>query len=121
MEKLISKAIPVFCVVLISGCATQKELYYWGEYEDLIYDSYVRPGSADPLTQIEKLTADIQKAEANGQKVPPGIFAHLGYLYAVEGNESLSREAFEREKELYPESTVFIQGLLDRASGKEGG
>jgi hypothetical protein len=108
-------ALPLLCIFLMAGCATNKEIYYWGEYEPLIHDAYIKPGSADPATQIEKLNADIQKSESMGKRVAPGIYAHLGFLYAVEGKDSQSKTAFKQEQTLYPESNVFIEGMLNRA------
>jgi len=108
-------------LLIISGCATQnKELYYWGEYEQLLHDTYVKPGSADASTQIEKLNADIQKAEALGKKTAPGIYAHLGFLYASQGKESQSKAAFTEERTLYPESSIFIDGIMRRTEQREG-
>lgn len=108
--------ITLLSAAALAGCATNKEMYYWGEYEQLLYNAYVKPGSADPQTQIEKLTADIQKAEALGKKTAPGINAHLGFLYAVEGKDSQSKAAFMEERDLYPESAIFIDGMMERAA-----
>jgi hypothetical protein len=113
------RTLLLLCIFLVAGCATKKEIYYWGEYEQLIHDAYINPGSADPATQIEKLNADIQKSEAKGKRVAPGIYAHLGYLYALEGKDSQSKAAFKQEQTLYPESTVFIEGMLNRAKQNE--
>lgn len=113
------RALAFAGMVLAAGCAADRNLYYWGEYEQLIHDAYVKPGSADPPTQIQKLTADIQKAEASGKRVPPGIYAHLGFLYALDGKDSQSKAAFRREQELYPESSVWIEGMLNRARKNE--
>ena len=101
-------------LVVLSGCATSKPMYYWGEYEDLVYSMYVEPGEADPGTQVIKLTEDIQKAHDSGLNVPPGVHAHLGYMQYLQGNTSLGLHEFEVEKELYPESAIFIDGLLER-------
>lgn len=98
----------------VAGCVTNEEIYYWGEYEQLIHDAYINPGAADPATQIEKLNADIQKTGALGKRVPPGIYAHLGFLYAIEGKDSQSKAAFKQEQALYPESNAFIEGILNR-------
>lgn len=104
------------CVLwLLAGCASNKNLYYWGHYEPLIYDMYVKPGKADPGTQIEKLTGDIQKAQGRDKTIPPGVYAHLGFMYAIQGNLGRAEEAFNEEKALYPESVVFIDGMMDRA------
>lgn len=103
-------------LVLLGGCASgPKELYYWGHYEQILYDIYVEPGQADTETQILKLTEDIQRAEAKGLSVAPGIYAHIGVLYANKGELSSAMEAFAREQELFPESKNFISGMISRA------
>jgi hypothetical protein len=102
-------------IILVSACATKKEIYHWGEYESLIQSSYLEPGTADAALQIQKITADIEKAKGFGKKIPPGIYAHLGYMYAIEGNVTKSNEAFLMEKDLFPESALFIDGMLERA------
>ncbi len=115
---MISKSFTAFflCLVLLSGCcASRQSMYYWGDYEPLIYDMYVNPGMADPATQIEKLTATIQKAQSVDKPVPPGLYAHLGLMYAREGNLGLAAEALNEEKLHFPESATFIDGLMKRA------
>lgn len=119
MNKNTWHALALVSMVLMAGCASNKDIYYWGEYEQLIHDAYMRPGSADTATQIEKLTADIEKAAATGKKVPPGIYAHLGFLYAMEGKDSQSKAAFKQEQTLYPESNTLIEGMLNRARQNE--
>ena len=112
-------AVGALSLLALSGCGPKKNMYYWGQYERLIHDAYVKPGSADPATQIEKLTADIQQAEAQGKRTPPGVYAHLGFLYATQGKDSQSKSAFMEERTLYPESEVFIDGMLNRAAQAE--
>ena len=80
--------VVIFCF-LASGCVTPPEVhYYWGNYEALLLNMYVEPGAADPFTQIEQLSVDIQQAENTGKPVPPGLYAHLGMMYALNGNAS---------------------------------
>ena len=109
----------VLAVVSLSltGCAINTPtLYHWGEYENLIYSMYIEPGSADPTMQVEKLTTDIQRAADRGKNVAPGVYAHLGFMYALLGNVELSKAAFDEEKALFPESSVFIDGMMKRAN-----
>lgn len=103
-------------MLFISGCAS-KSTYYWGDYEQLVHDMYIEPGSADATTQIEKLTTDIQKAQSKGKPTPPGVHAHLGYMYSLQGNTAQAKTALLQEKALYPESAVLIDGMLKRAYG----
>lgn len=104
-------------LLVLSGCASQKSTFYWGEYEDLLYNMYIEPGSADSTTQISTLIADIEKAEAKNIPVAPGIHAHLGYMYALEGNVAQSKAEFMTEKTLFPESAVLIDGMMNRLEG----
>jgi len=106
--------ILMLLILFLPGCSTRKPLYQWGEYEDLVYDMYVKPGEADPATQVAKLTEDIQKMHDAGYQAPPGIHAHLGYMQYLQGNAGVAITEFEIEKTLYPESSVFIDGLIRR-------
>jgi hypothetical protein len=104
----------LLCAVGLSACAQQKTLYDWGSYEKLVYEMYASPGKAEPGTQIAKLTEDVERINAEGRHVAPGVHAHLGYLYYTQGQPALAKEEFAIEKQLFPESTVFIDGLLAR-------
>jgi hypothetical protein len=110
--------IVIFCFSA-SGCVTPpkgpKVHYYWGNYEALLLAMYVEPGTADPFTQIEQLTVDIQQAENTGKAVPPGLYAHLGMMYALNGDASQAEAAFYQERELFPESAVFIDAMMARS------
>jgi len=75
---------------------------------------YVEPGSADSSLQILQLNEDIEMAESSGKPVPPGVYAHLGFMYAIEGSVTASNDAFSEEKIRFPESAVFIDGMMDR-------
>lgn len=106
-------------LLLMSGCATQKPpLYRWGEYETLLYQMYSEPGKAEPGVQVAKLSEDIGRSQAEGKKVPPGVHAHLGYMHYMQGNQGAAMSAFATEKALYPESAVFVDGIIKRLKGK---
>ena len=91
-------------------------MYYWGNYESLLYSMYIEAGSAEADVQIEKLTNDIKESENRStESVPPGIYAHLGFMYASLGKVDLAVESFNREKSLFPESSRFIDGMMNRA------
>lgn len=107
--------------LLAAGCATPPRThYYWGNYPVLILKMYAEPGSADPLTQIEKLNVDLQQAESNGQPAPPGLYAHLGMMYAMNGDIAEAEQAFLEEKKRFPEAEVFIDGMMQRALSSSG-
>ncbi len=104
------------CIVVLAGCASPPEttVYRWGIYEDLVYVSYADPGEADPVTQAQRLDEDIARTRAEGKRVPPGVHAHLGFLHYTLGDRESARAHFMRERELFPESATFINGILSR-------
>lgn len=103
-------------VLTASGCVAQKQpLYRWGVYEPLIYQQYTRPGTAEPGIQVDKLSADIERTQAEGKRVPPGEHAHLGYMQYQIGNVDEAIAEFQTERALYPESTTLMDRLIARA------
>ena len=98
----------------VVGCATHQPKYYWGHYEELIYDQYAEPGKATPEYQILKMEEDIQKARGWSLPLPPGFYAHLGYQYLLAGNGDEAKRAFETEKALYPESSKFLNRIAKK-------
>lgn len=114
--KIITHCIIALVCMASIGCANRPTpLYYWGHYENLIYKMYNKPGDATPEVQVGLLKEDIQRSEANGKRVAPGLYAHLGFMYASQGNVQLAMEALNEEKNLYPESAVLIDGMISRA------
>jgi len=102
-------------VLLFTGCVSNNTQYYWGEYENLVYKTHHTPGEVPPSIQIEQLQTDIEKAQAAGKPIPPGVYAHLGLMYAANGNKELALASLTKEKELFPESSTFIDGLINRS------
>jgi hypothetical protein len=101
---------------LVTACTTSQDMYYWGNYERSLYESYVKAGEVDPVKQIETLNADIEQAANNGKPVPPGVYAHLGMIYASVGQLDAAVAALNAEKALFPESRVLIDGMIARAT-----
>lgn len=109
---------PIQLVILslffISCAGASKDLYYWGHYEDALYSMYLEPGKASLRDEILRLEEQIEKAAASGKAVPPGLHAHLGYLYANDGDYKTAVNHFQVEKEKFPESADFLDGLMER-------
>ena len=101
-------------VALLGGCQNTSNLYHWGFYEGLIYSNYAEPGRHATETQIEYLERDIAKAAAKDLKNPPGLYAHLGYLYHLAGQEDKAIQAFEAEIQYFPESKHFMTDIQSK-------
>ncbi|MBS3952013.1 MAG: DUF4810 domain-containing protein [Methylomicrobium sp.] len=113
MTSALIKRIVALSCLMVSGCGTPP-LYHWGDYEDIIYEMYSEPGSADPATQVAQLREDMGIASNSGKRVPPGVHAHLGYMYYLQGDTQSAFLEFAVEKQLFPESAVFIDNLMSR-------
>ncbi|MCH7394871.1 DUF4810 domain-containing protein [Acinetobacter dispersus] len=103
------------------GCAAGPQpLYSWGSYTQQTYLMYNQPEKATPSAQIIKLEAEIEKAKAKNQAVPPGLYAHLGLLSLQVNNAQKAVEYFQLERQVYPESTVLMDRLLRKMNANVG-
>ena len=110
--RLFCYGLIVFITVsFFSSCQTTAPLYYWGSYETQVY-SYLTGENIIP--QIQALENDLQIALAEDKQLPPGFFAHLGFLYAEMGNRQKAIEYFNEEKARFPEAEDFINFVLSR-------
>lgn len=106
-------AVALLAALLAGGCAPST-LYQWGEYQALLYEMYAEPGNATPEKQAEILANQIAETQMDGRLVPPGVHAHLGHMYFLLGDVQAASQQFMKEKAAFPESAVFIDGILDR-------
>lgn len=121
--KNIKYIIPVIAIALISGCAPKppKPLYNYGNYSDsyYAYKKNMTPETTLALqNSIEKVIAETELSES--RRVPPGIYAHLGYLYIKAGKPNDAIASFTKEKTIYPESTFFMDRLINKIQAAEG-
>jgi hypothetical protein len=110
----------VGCLVSLSlvGCVSApKSLYSWGQYPQQTYLLLTVPEKVSPQEQIVKLEKDIEKAKAKNTAVPPGLYAHLGLLNLNINNGPRAIEYFELERQVYPESTILMDRLLQKMTG----
>lgn len=105
--------------VFFSGCAS-KPIYHWGSYEQSVHHSLNGDEKVPLGEQIDRLNSDIKEAgerTSEGKtysRIPPGVYAQLGYLYYKSGQMELAQQSFEAEKRLYPESKVLMDRFLGR-------
>lgn len=104
--------VPALAAVLCFAGCKSPDIYYWGHYESVVYDMYAKPDKASPELLASQLEEDEHKAASLNKPLPPGFHAQLGYLYAQEGKSDLARQEYEKEKQQYPESAVFMDRLM---------
>jgi len=98
---------------LFMGCAPNT-LYQWGDYEHYLYNRYNKPGSVTTQEEINAIENQLAQTYSQDRMPPPGLHAHLGYLYITDGQRDRAIEHFNVEKKLFPESSHFINGLIER-------
>lgn len=98
----------------LGGCGTpaRKPLYYWGDYQDMVYGHFRAKKS--PEEQILALEALREQAKAQDLAVPPGMQAHLAMLYGQTGHADRLVEYLEAEKRQFPESAAYVDFLLKK-------
>lgn len=110
-------AFGVICIGLfISSCTTTKPLYYWGDYENLAY-KVVKGNEQQDVQNLMASYNDIVNGKSKGTsgKIPPGVCADLGFFLMRQGKVEEGKKWLVREKEIYPESSVFVDRILTLA------
>lgn len=94
------------------GCSAKKQMYYWGDYSDSLYHSKKEPGVESLAKHKEALENIVEESKNRNLRIPPGVCAELGYLYAANNNTKKAIELFQMEKQTYPESTILMDRLI---------
>lgn len=100
-------------LVVLSGCASQvtEAGYYWGNYANTLYVYAKEPSDETLAKHVEELNKIVAESKDRELKVPPGIYAELGYIQAKAGDDAAALAHYEAEMSLYPESRVFLERL----------
>lgn len=113
MRTLMLSAILVIMLGL-SSCSTSSNLYSWYNYEQVTY-AYTQSQSPERLSDVvETYKKMIDRQVASRKTPPPGICAEYGYLLVRTGQKELGLQMLAKEVELYPESTVFINRIIEQ-------
>lgn len=102
----------VVALIGLAGCqSSSKPMYYYGGYQTAVYH-YFKNDETTIDEQINSLEIIIEKAANSGLTVAPGVHAHLGMLYFEQGDGVNGAMHFATEKQLFPESTGYLDFLL---------
>ncbi len=98
----------------LSACAAPpKTLYNWDHYQTHLYQSLNTEG-VSPQELTQKMEVTMRTVQASGDALPPGFRAQLGLLYSKNGQADLARDLWKSEKSFFPESTIFMDFLLNK-------
>lgn len=101
-------------LVLAAGCQ-DNHLYSWGTYEGSIRSMYADRGTGfKPQEEVARLAGEVRKTVEENRKVPPGKYAHLGYLCYVSGDMKAARSYFDAEKAAFPEGGKLVDRFVER-------
>jgi hypothetical protein len=101
----------MFCLWALASCAPHDNTFYWGEYSSTLYDFKKDPSEKTLEAHKKQLLLIIEESGKKNKKAPPGVNAEYAYFLLKEGKEADGMEYLEREKTLYPESTIFIERI----------
>ena len=98
--------------IMLSGCVTPT-IYTWKGYDDRLYKYY--QNATEPETFIGDLREVISEGEISN-KVPPGLYAELGYALYAQGSYQESIMYFQKESEKWIESKALMAKMIDNAN-----
>lgn len=106
--------LALLAALWLAGCAqAPKDLYSWETFARQQHE-VLRADGVQSAQQIQDMEAHAQKVRGEGAALPPGFRAHLGMLYLNTGNAEQAGALWQAEKEAFPESSPYMDRLLDR-------
>jgi hypothetical protein len=105
---------------VLMGCATQRPLYYWGNYSSSLYNYKKAPTEENLNAHKAVLLKIIDESNKLNLRVPPGVCCEYGYVLLKEGKEEEAMRYFELEEKTYPESKPFLDRFRAKWIEKKG-
>lgn len=101
-------------LVLTAGACAPRPMYYWGNYSTTLYHFRKDANDETRDKHIAELESILKGSNEHNQRVPPGVCCELGYMYATKGDKNKGMELLTLEKTTYPESTKFVDRLVEK-------
>lgn len=107
---------------LLSACSSGPQpLYNYGDYSDSYYGAKKNMTEESALELQKAIEYSIENAsESSSGRVPPGMYANLGYIYLKSGKNAEAVGYFEKEKSIYPESAHFMNRMIQKVQVLQG-
>ena len=114
--------IPIAVAFIFVGCGAKPQaLYHYGDYSESYYANKKNMSEESTLKLQKSIEQAIEKAsESKSGRVPPGMYANLGYMYLKSGNPKGAITNFEKEKSIYLESAHFMNRMIKKVKLAEG-
>jgi hypothetical protein len=110
------RLLVIFAIAALgAGCVQKaKPMYNWCNYSDSLYSCKKNDGT-ETLTQHQAvLERIITESKEKSMRVPPGVCAELGYVYAAQNRSQEAIGLYEQEKQTYPESALLMNRLISQ-------
>jgi len=114
----LSLGLTLFAALYLSGCAAPS-MYYWGNYSNTLYHSKKAPSEESALNHQQSLEKIIDESKTRNLRMPPGVYAELGYIFLKQNKSKDAIQYFKLEREIYPESALLMQRLETVALTKD--
>jgi hypothetical protein len=90
-------------------------MYYWGDYSESLYQTKKHPSEESLAEHEAVLEKIIETSKEKNCRIPPGVYAELGYIRAMRNDSKRAVELFTLEKQTYPEAALFMDRLIQRS------
>ncbi|CUA87366.1 DUF4810 domain-containing protein [Pseudidiomarina woesei] len=108
----------VIAALLLAGCATNNNLYQWGNYEDTLFAHFHEPEVKEEM--LASYIAFLEKSQNKSKKkVAPGLFAEAGTFMLEKGDATAAVRFYELERSLWPESEPLMTMLIQNLKARE--
>ena len=108
---IIKKLILILTVFVVTACAQNNNIYYWGDYSSTLYASKQDPSVQNEERHYNELLKIIDHAADYNKKVPPGIYVELSMYESKKGNHDKANQLLNKEYSLYPEAKTYIENM----------
>jgi hypothetical protein len=88
--------------LLAAGCAS-----HWDGYDNSLYAVTMEPGPEAYQAHVDLL----RDWAGEGEELPPGLAAELGFYLALTGHPDEARLWFDREVARFPEAAAFVEAM----------
>ena len=99
---------------LLSGCATNNQLYQWGDYEETLFVYFHEPEVRDAMLANYYVFVNNAATGTSKNKKPlaPGLFAEAGTFMLEQGDSDAAIRFYQLEANTWPESRHLMNTLI---------
>lgn len=104
----------VFIAALLSGCASNTQLYQWGDYEEVLFVHFHEPAVRDEmLANYYTFVNTVADGTIQSKKpIAPGLFAEAGTFMLDSGDIEAAIGFYQLEANTWPESRHLMTTLI---------